>query len=70
MMDPRLAALTVRLQHRHGDGSWTDLRPRESHDPSSSDPERDWADGRIYACPTCDEQVRVVADPAGHERGG
>ena len=61
-------AQALRLEHRHSDGSWSPLEPRPSgHDPAELDPERDWAAGRVYACPTCDEQVRVVA---ASEAGG
>jgi hypothetical protein len=58
--------MTVRLQHRHGDGSWSDLRPRDVHDPAETDPERSWASGRLYVCTTCDEQVRIAPDEPGH----
>ncbi len=55
------AMLLLRLEHRHNDGSWSPLEPRPSHhDSAEYDPERDWATGRTYACPTCDEQVRVM----------
>jgi hypothetical protein len=54
----------IRLEHRHEDGSWAQLVPRPSHhDPADHDPERDWAKGQIYACSTCDEEIRV-SDPA------
>jgi hypothetical protein len=50
----------LRLEHQHEDGSWSRLELRPSHhDPAEHDPERGWAQGRIYACTTCDEQVRV-----------
>jgi hypothetical protein len=58
------AELLLRLEHRHNDGSWSPLEPRpDHHDATEHDPERAWAGGRIYACPSCDEQVRIV-DPA------
>ncbi len=54
-------ATALRLEHRHADGSWSALEPRPSHhDPAENDPERDWANGRIYLCTTCSEEVRVV----------
>jgi len=70
MMDPRMAAMTVRLQHRHNDGSWSDLQRRPAHDPAGNDPERGWADGHIYVCTTCDEEVRVAIDEPGQPSGG
>ena len=60
MFQLQAAALSLRLEHRHNDGSWSLLEPRPiHHDAAEHDPERDWAQGRIYACTTCDEQVRV-----------
>ena len=56
----QLAGLSIRLEHRHSDGSWVDLE-RTHHDPADHDPERDWASGQIYTCTRCDEQVRVSA---------
>ena len=57
----RVGELQLRIQHQHSDGSWQDLeaRPRSSAD---DDPERGWAEGRIYACSRCDEVVRVKLD--------
>jgi hypothetical protein len=58
-----MQGLMLRLDHRHNDGSWSSLEPRSvHHDPSAHDPEGDWADGEIYVCTTCDEQVRVRHD--------
>ena len=38
----RLSELTLRVQHRHNDGSWGTLDPEPSaaHDPADLDPER------------------------------
>jgi hypothetical protein len=50
-----------RVQHRHDDGSWATLEPRPGHhSPAEHDPERDWADGIVYACTRCDELVRIA----------
>jgi hypothetical protein len=63
--------LALRLEHRHEDGSWARLEPRPSpHDPAELDPERHWDHGRIYVCPSCNEEIRVSeasgeAGPAG-----
>ena len=60
MDQSRMAELMFRLEHRHSDGSWSSLEPRpQHHDVAEHDPEIAWAEGQIYACPTCDEQVRV-----------
>lgn len=56
----QLAGMSLRLEHRHADGSWSTLE-RSHHDPANHDPERDWANAQIYSCPTCDEQIRVTA---------
>ena len=62
------AEFLLRLEHRHSDGSWSELEARPSHhDPADLDPERGWANGKIYACPVCDEQVRVI-DPVAEDR--
>ncbi len=56
------SALLLRVEHRHGD-DWVRLEPSRQHDVAESDPERAWGSGgRIYACPVCDEQVRVDMD--------
>jgi hypothetical protein len=64
-MDLIRAEMELRIQHRHGDGSWGTFEPQPSHhSPADHDPERDWAAGVIYACDTCDEQIRV-SHPGG-----
>ena len=58
----RASALLLSVEHRHGD-EWVRLEPSSPHDVAQSDPERTWGSGgRIYACPVCDEQVRVDMD--------
>lgn len=56
----------ARLEHSHGDDKWYEMHPvAPTHDPSETDPERDWARGRIYRCSSCEEEIRVVApDPS------
>jgi len=50
-----------RLEHRHNDGSWSALEPwTGAHDPADLDPERAWANGRIYKCAACEEEIRVT----------
>lgn len=55
----RVSELSLRLQHRHTDGTWGSLEPRSHHDAADHDPERKWGSGEIYACTTCDEEVHV-----------
>jgi hypothetical protein len=61
----RTAELTLRLQHRHSDGSWSPLEQRTPHDAASIDPERGWPAGTIYVCKACQEEVLVepLGDP-------
>lgn len=56
----RLEAV-YRLQHRHDDGEWVEMRPH--HDPAEHDPERSWARGTIFRCTTCAESASVVPGP-------
>jgi hypothetical protein len=56
----QVAEYKVRLRHRHDDGSMADFEPVVSHhSPSDHDPERDWANGTLYRCTRCDEEVLV-----------
>ncbi len=49
------------LRHRHGDGSWGRLEARPAHhDPAAHDSERDWEEGQLYVCTTCDEEVHLT----------
>jgi hypothetical protein len=67
MDQARVREAMMRLEHRHSDGSWNRLEPRpQHHDSTEHDPERDWADGQVYACPVCDELV-IVRKPTGEE---
>lgn len=71
MDQARLGEALYRLEHRHNDGSWETLEPRPSHhDPAAHDPEAGWADGEVYACPSCDEQVRVRYPAVGGPHSG
>lgn len=67
----QLAEMSLRMEHRHLDGSWQEFE-RTQHDPAGLDPERQWGNGEIYTCKVCDEQVRVrtpdpglIIDPGG-----
>jgi hypothetical protein len=63
----RIAELTLRVQHRHEDGSWGTFEPAPSHhDPAAHDVEREWANGTLYRCTSCADEIVVgnVDDPA------
>jgi hypothetical protein len=62
----RISELSLRLQHRHSDGTWGSFVQREHSDVADHDPEYEWARGEVYACTSCDEEVHVqtVEDPA------
>lgn len=66
----RLAEAPLRLQHRHADGTWGTLEPRPGRTATDHDAERTWDEGRIYACPTCDEEVRVGPAVEGSDPDG
>ena len=51
----------ARLQHSHGGNDWHDMHEVTSaHDSAESDPERSWAQGRIFRCSTCEDEIRIV----------
>jgi hypothetical protein len=52
---------TFRLEHKHPDGSFGELRPRtEPLDAAGRDPDRQWSEGKLYTCKTCEAEVRIV----------
>ncbi len=59
-----------RLEHHHGGDEWHDMHEvTQPHDPADSDPERSWANGRIFKCNVCEDEIRVtVPDASGLER--
>ena len=68
-MDFRIAELSLRIRHPHDDGTWGEFEPRPSHhDPADHDPERAWANGVIYKCTTCDEEVSLTVEDPGPVR--
>ena len=61
----------LRIEHRHGDGSWAVMEREDPHDAADVDPEREWDRGHVYVC-ACGEEVRVTGsagadaeEPAG-----
>ena len=67
----RISELSLRIQHRHTDGTWGDLEPSdEHHDPAEHDPEQEWGTGTLYLCKACGEGVVVsTADDPTDPRG-
>ncbi|HEV8516581.1 MAG TPA: hypothetical protein VGQ47_02950 [Candidatus Limnocylindrales bacterium] len=53
----RLEAV-YRLQHRHDDGEWREMRPH--HSPADHDPERSWERGVVFQCTTCEETATII----------
>lgn len=52
----------LRLEHRHGDGSWSALEPRaREHSVADHDPERGWSRRQVFVCTSCGEEVVVSA---------
>jgi hypothetical protein len=66
----RSAEYQLRLTHRHNDGSWSELEPRETHDPATRDPEQHWGASKLYVCRACDEQVMVETPDAPRDPRG
>jgi hypothetical protein len=63
----QLAQLELaRLEHNHGGDDWHEMHDvTPAHDSAETDPEREWARGRIYRCGTCNDEIRVVLpDPS------
>ena len=52
-------AESLRIEHRHGDGSWAAMERADPHDPAELDPEREWERGHVYVC-ECGEEIRVM----------
>jgi hypothetical protein len=61
-MDPNIQIVQgIRLEHRHGDGSWSPMEPLH-HGQPEHDAERGWLRGLIFRCTTCDEEVAVTEE--------
>lgn len=56
----------ARLEHHHGGHEYHYMNEvTEPHSPADTDPERDWARGRIYRCSVCEDEIRVtLPDPS------
>jgi hypothetical protein len=63
----RMLAMAYRIDHRHADGSWGEMvEDRTHHSPADHDPERSWANHRIFRCTSCDTSVTLV-DEEGNQ---
>ena len=60
----------ARLEHHHGGGEFHEMvEVSVGHDSAESDPERDWARGRIFRCTACEDEIRVtLPDPSPIEQ--
>jgi hypothetical protein len=65
MFRPQLFDTVPLVEHLHADGtsSQMEIEPTPG-DAAEYDPERAWATGRIYVCPSCAERVRVELPPS------
>ncbi len=70
-MDPlRSYELQYRVQHRHGDGTWSEMTADASHhDAADHDVERSWAKRLVFRCSRCDETVTLGPSSDGDEAG-
>ncbi len=55
-----------RFEHRHEDGSWSQMVEQPAHnDPDAHDQERAWGFRRIFRCESCGEAVTLVPGTEG-----
>ena len=59
----------LRIEHQHADGSTAPMELRDPHDPSGSDPEREWRRGHVFVCTACEETIEVTEPQLGGEGG-
>jgi hypothetical protein len=68
MDQSRSVELQYRIEHRHPDGSWSEMaEERRPHDAADDDQERSWGLRRFFRCPRCDEQVTLEPGPEGDQ---
>jgi hypothetical protein len=68
MDQARIAEIALRIEHRHSDDTWGEMREERSHhDSADHDPERSWGVRRLFRCTSCSETVTVIT---GEEEGG
>ena len=71
MFQPQLFDDVLLVEHVHADGTTSPMAVEaDPGDSAEHDPERGWANGRIYVCPVCDERVRVSPVPSDGLREG
>jgi hypothetical protein len=61
----RFRQLEFEIMHQHNDGTWNAMKETSPHDAAGLDPERDWANHRIFQCTRCAETITVR--PAGED---
>jgi len=62
----RFVESAYRIEHRHKDGAWGEMRQVEPHHTAPDhDPERSWGIRRIFRCTSCDESVSIGPVEAG-----
>jgi hypothetical protein len=64
-MDQARLDIVYRIEHRHKDGSWAEMREHREHGSSDHDPERGWASRRIFRCLTCPESLTLTPGEEG-----
>ena len=71
MENLRFVETAYRLQHQHGDGSWSPMEEesRGHHTSVEHDPERSWLRGRIFRCSSCGETATIVPGSEGSPPG-
>jgi hypothetical protein len=71
MLQSLLVDRSVVLEHRHGDGTWGRMEDKGGHhDPAAHDTEQDWQYGRVFVCPSCEEEVRIGPSEPGSPATG
>ena len=66
MDQARIIEMALRIEHRHGDGTWGEFQEdRSHHSPSDHDPERSWGIRRIFRCTSCGDAMTVIEGEEG-----
>jgi hypothetical protein len=66
MDQARIVEMALRIEHRHHDGTWGEMREvRSHHDSADHDPERSWGIRRIFRCTTCPESLTIIEGEEG-----
>jgi hypothetical protein len=66
MDQARIIEMALRIEHRHGDGTWGEFQEDRSHHSSTDhDPERSWGFRRIFRCTSCGDSLTVIEGEEG-----